>query len=347
MHASFSPSSLSIAVLGATGNVGRMVVTLLLEKGFPRERIALFASARSRGHEMSIDGATFHVNSPEDPGWHDHSIYALATDEEVSRLYVPELLKRGKWVLDSSPEYRMTESVPLVVPPVNGHLVQSHPIPQLIALANCVAAPLSMALAPLMPWGIEHVHASSYQSASGAGKAAMDELMDHTQTVHNTTSLCSQSFPRSLALNVIPQIGRILPCGKTSEESKVIAETQRILQGEFPLFVTCVRVAVRIGHCIAVWIDLRQDASREDICKAINAHSHVMTLHESDLYTTPREIENSDMISIGRFHMPSPRKVHFWVCSDNLRRGAATDLVESTLMLHSQLVASPCASCSS
>lgn len=310
---------MKIGIVGASGNVGRIITEILLQNGF--KNLHLMASAGSIG--KIIDGFSISEFSPE------NDITIFATESDVSRRYTPEVLNAGGIVLDCSDAYRMDDDVPLVVPPINGHLVDG--ASRIISHANCIASPLSIALNPLLSIGITSVHVATYQSVSGAGKAAMDELLSDTKNVINGSQrMVPQNFKKSIAFNVIPQIGGFSAQGSTSEEKKISNETAKILNTSFPTHAMSVRVPVMRGHSMCVWVDFARPCDIEEIKQVLSCASSISIC---DDYMCPADIVGHDDVFVCRIHMNTSAKLCMWVCSDNLRRGAATDIAESALML--------------
>jgi aspartate-semialdehyde dehydrogenase len=295
-----------IAIVGATGNVGRIVtqklknkaeLVLLASRDYPEEGVYKATPDRFKGMDICI----------------------FNTEADISESLIPAALEAGAYVVDSSSHYRLDPEVPLIVGPVNAHLVSKDQ--KLYAHANCLASPISIALASLVPYGIESVYVSTYQSTSGAGKKAMDECIAETESVLAHKSYQREIFKRQIAFNVIPQVSDIQEDGWTKEEHKIIHETHKILGQEFPIVATAVRVPVVIGHSISLSVRLRQQVSFE----VYNDYPGVVFLDKD--YKTPVEIEGSDMVFIGRARS-NEMGMHMWLCSDNLHRGAATDAVE-------------------
>lgn len=317
-----------IAIIGSTGNVGRKIVELIINrKDLDPALLNLFASSRSAGKQLQFGPLSFTVQDTDQCRFEDHSIVLFATESDVSRKYVPQALKAQCRVVDSSSAYRLKPDVPLVVVPVNGHLISSKT--SLYAAPNCVASPIALVLKPLHEhWGVKRVVASTYQSTSGAGKDPMDELYRLTQSHLNGEKVPSQYFPRPIAFNVIPQVDRFLEDGYSYEEYKIINEVQKIVSPEIKLTVTSVRVPVGIGHSISLSIELHKKADIEEITELLKSSPGIGL--SSNHYMTPIEAEGTDLVHVGRLRKdPSVENgIALWAVSDNLRRGAALDAVE-------------------
>lgn len=318
-----------IAIIGATGNVGRKIIEIFLERGsVEKEQLLLFASSASAGKTLKIGNHTFEVNDAEKCPFDDCSQVLLATNSEISKKYVPLAIQAGCTVIDSSSAFRLNPQVPLIVPPVNAHLI-SQECP-LYAIANCLASPIATVLKPLHDnFQATRVTATTYQSTSGAGKEPMDELYDQSELVlEQHLNVSSKYFPRQIAFNVVPQIDKILEDGFTYEEFKIIHEIQKVVSSEIKVLATAVRVPVRIGHSISLTIEFEKNFTIEPL-QEILRESKGVALSEND-YSTPIEVVGQDLVFVGRIRKdPTVQNgVVLWLVSDNLRRGAALDAVE-------------------
>jgi aspartate-semialdehyde dehydrogenase len=299
-----------IAIIGATGNVGRIVTQKLKDKA----NLTLFASK---------DYPEINVHQLTSDKMKGFDIYVFNTESDISSQNIPYALGTGAFVVDSSSHYRLDPDVPLIVGPVNAHLIQKEK--KLYAHANCLASPIALALNALKQFEIQSVLASTYQSTSGAGKKAMDECFNETKSIVNKTPYKREVFKRQIAFNVIPQVSDIMEDGFTKEEEKIAKETQKILEAVFNITATAVRVPVLIGHSISLSIQFKNTPSMSDVEKAYENIDGIQFLRHN--YRTPIEIENSDTLFIGRARI-NEMGLHLWLCSDNLHRGAATDTVE-------------------
>ena len=317
-----------IAIVGATGNVGRKVVEMLLIRGLASPlQLRLYASPRSRGQVLSLAGHDFLVAETTAASFEGQHLCIFTTESPISQTWVPLALEKGAYVVDSSSHYRLNAEVPLLIPPVNLSLV--HRNQKLYAHANCLASPIATVAAPLHRiFGLTHIEAVTYQSTAGAGKAAMEACVAETRAILAQEPYTCTAFPRQIAFNVIPQVGEIRPDGLTFEEYKIIEEIKKVVGPTLPVAATAVRVPVLIGHSIALHLEFSQDVSVAAVLEVLRKSPSVKL--STDAYSTPIEVVGSDDVWVGRVRRdPSrPRSLHLWLCSDNLRRGAATDAVE-------------------
>jgi aspartate-semialdehyde dehydrogenase len=323
----------NIAIVGATGNVGRELISLLGERKFPIKSIRAVASRASQNKEINIsDEHKVKVESIDDFDFKGMDITFLAVSSAVAAQYIEEAA-RHSIVIDKSSYSRMDEHVPLVVPEVNKADIMQYKNKNIIAVPNCVALPLSMVLGPIhSEFGIESVVVSSYQSVSGAGKKAMNELYTQTKGIYMNYKLEPEYFKHRIAFNIIPQVDSFLDDGYTKEERKVEVETQKILGAKFPISATCVRVPVFVGHAQSVDIVLEDDCNVEDIYKLLsNSPGIVVTpLSNPDQYITPIECVREDAVFVSRIRKSRSLKngVTLWIACDNLRKGAALNAVQ-------------------
>jgi aspartate-semialdehyde dehydrogenase len=317
-----------IAIIGATGNVGRKIVEILLQRNsIAPERIRLFSSARSAGQTLKILNQHFSVENVADYDFKDCYLALFATDSDISKTFAPKAMAAGATVVDSSSAYRLDPNVPLIVPPVNSELVTKSK--NLYATANCLACPISVVLKPLhAAANAIRVLASTYQSTSGAGKAAMDELQQHTKKALNGEAFQPVNFKRGIPFNVIPQVDEIRADGFTYEEFKIMEEVRKIISPNLKIAATSVRVPVMVGHSISLAIEFERELSLEEVKKILSQSSGVKV--SANDYMTPVEVEGKDDVYVGRFRKDPTTKngILLWLCSDNLRRGAALDAVE-------------------
>lgn len=323
-----------ILIIGATGNVGRRVIELILTRQLASpETLVLLASPHSAGKKLQILGQDFLVQSADDWVFSANDIAIFNTESDISARFVPLALDAGAYVIDSSSYFRLDPSVPLIVPPVNQDLICLDQ--KLYAHANCLASPISIVLAPLHRLlGIHSVNAVTYQSTSGAGKQAMDECVEETKALITSTPYQRKQFSRQIAFNVIPQVGEIREDGYTFEEYKIIHEIKKVIGQEIAITSTAVRVPVIIGHSIALTIRFSQAYTLAQIMSCLQQAPQIK-ISELD-YATPTEIVGTDQVHVGRIRrdLSAENSLHLWLCSDNLRRGAATDAIEilSTLL---------------
>ncbi len=317
-----------IAIIGATGNVGRSIVEMVLTRKLATaSQLKLYASDRSEGQTLQLAGSEFTVETTTEASFQDAHLCIFATESPVSKTWIPTALQNGAYVIDSSSEYRLNPDVPLIIPPVNLSLVRKNQ--KLYAHANCLASPIATVSAPLhRKFGISHIEAVTYQSTAGAGKAAMDECREETHAILEHRPYVRTVFSRQIAFNVIPQVGEMRADGLTFEEYKIIQEIKKVVDPQLSVTATAVRVPVLIGHSIALRLEFVKPILVADVLAALQNSPSVKL--SPDLYSTPVEVVGSDDVWVGRVRHDSsrPRDVHLWLCSDNLRRGAATDAVE-------------------
>lgn len=317
-----------IAVIGATGNVGRKIVELLIARqSCHPNQLRLFASPKSAGSKLRFGTTEFTIEDLAQYDFKDCSIALFATDSDISKIYVPKALEAGSKAIDSSSLYRLDPKIPLIAPPVNSHLITKQQ--NLYAAPNCIACPISVVLKPLHDYAVvKRVIASTYQSTSGAGKEPMDELQQQTKSLCNGEKYAPRLFPRQIAFNVIPQIDRFLEDGYSHEETKIIKEVHKIISPTIKITTTSVRVPVLIGHSISLSIEFEKSIDLKQI-KDLLLKSPGIKLSENH-YTTPLEAEGKDDIYVGRLRRDPTiaEGICLWMAFDNLRRGAALDTVE-------------------
>lgn len=337
---------INVAILGATGRVGQELIKVLEQRDFPVNEFRPLASARSKDSTVTFKGKSYSVQEPSEQAFQGIDIVLASAGAEISERLSPIAVKQGACVIDNSNAFRMDPSVPLVVPEVNGQALQGHK--GIIANPNCTTAQLVVALKPLHDAaGLKRVIVSSYQSVSGAGKEAMDELEAQTKAIMNGQEYAPQAFQRQIAFNLIPHIDKFLPNGYTKEEMKVVLETQKIL-GMPNLAVTCtaVRVPVLISHSESVLVELERPLSPQQAREALANSPIVEVWDDPDkgIYPTPIETAGEDPVYVGRIRpdTSSVNGLHLWVVADNLRIGAALNAVRiAEYMLAHDLVKTP------
>ncbi len=322
-----------VACVGATGNVGREMLNILDERSFPADEVVALASRRSVGTEVSYGDRTLKVKALEHYDFSDVDICLMSAGGSVSKEWSPKIGAAGAVVIDNSSAWRYDADVPLIVPEVNADAVAGFTKRNIIANPNCSTAQLVVALKPLHDAAtIKRVVVSTYQSVSGAGKDAMDELFSQTKAVYTSDEIVNKKFPKRIAFNVIPQIDVFMEDGYTKEEWKMMAETKKILDPKIALTATCVRVPVFIGHSEAVNIEFEKpmtpDEAREILRKAPGLL--VIDKHEPGGYATPYECAGEDATYISRIREDATVEngLAFWCVSDNLRKGAALNAIQ-------------------
>ncbi len=327
-----------IAVAGATGNVGREMLNILEERGFPADEIVPLASRRSVGTEVSYGDKTLKVKALESYDFSDTDICLMSAGGSISKEYSPKIGKQGCVVIDNSSAWRYDPDVPLIVPEVNPDAVDGFTKKNIIANPNCSTAQLVVALKPLHEAAtIKRVVVSTYQSVSGAGKEGMDELFEQTRAVFVADPISTNKFTKRIAFNCIPHIDVFMEDGFTKEEWKMVAETKKMLDPKIKLTATCVRVPVFIGHAEAVNLEFEKpitaDEAREILREAPGCQ--VIDKREDGGYVTPYESAGEDATYISRLREDPTvdNGLALWVVSDNLRKGAALNTVQIAELL--------------
>jgi len=323
-----------IAVVGATGNVGREMLTTLAEREFPADEVVAVASERSAGTEVSFgDDAVLKVQDLSRFDFTGIDIALFSPGATASAEFAPRAARAGAIVIDNSSHFRMDPDVPLVVPEVNPEAIPGYARKHIIANPNCSTIQLVMALKPLHDLApIERVVVATYQSTSGAGREAMDELFTQTRAVFVNDPLKREHFTKQIAFNVIPHIDVFMEDGSTKEEWKMMVETKKILDPAIRLQATCVRVPVFIGHAEAVTVEFGTPLEEEQARAALRKAPGVTVIdHRTDEgYVTPAECAGEDAVFVSRLRA-DPTVEHglsFWVVADNLRKGAALNAVQ-------------------
>jgi aspartate-semialdehyde dehydrogenase len=326
-------SGFKVAVVGATGNVGREMLAILAERQFPASEVVALASSQSIGREVSFGDRTLKCKALDHYDFSATDICLMSAGGAVSKEWSPRIGKQGCLVIDNSSTWRLDPDVPLVVPEVNAEAAKGFSRKYIIANPNCSTAQLVVALKPLHDFAkIKRVVVSTYQSVSGAGKDAMDELFSQTRAVFVSDPVEAKKFPKRIAFNVIPHIDVFMDDGSTKEEWKMVAETKKILDPKIKLTATCVRVPVFIGHSEAVNIEFENpitaDEAREILREAPGCL--VIDRREPGGYITPHEAAGEDATYISRIREDPTidNGLNIWVVSDNLRKGAALNAIQ-------------------
>jgi aspartate-semialdehyde dehydrogenase len=329
-----------VAVVGATGNVGREILNILAERQFPLDEVAAVASGRSTGDVIDFgdSGEELKVRNLEHFDFAGWDIALFAAGSEVSKLYAPKAAEAGCTVIDNSSFYRMDPDVPLIVPEVNPEAISGYRKKNIIANPNCSTAQLVVALKPLHDAAtIKRVVVATYQSVSGAGKRGMDELFEQSRNIFVGDSNEAGFFTKQIAFNVIPHIDSFLEDGSTKEEWKMMVETKKILDPKIKVSATCVRVPVFVGHSEAVNVEFEKELSAEDAQAILREAPGVMLVdkREDGGYVTPVEVvgEYATYVSRVRDDPTVDNGLSLWVVSDNLRKGAALNAVQIAELL--------------
>ena len=328
-----------VAVVGATGNVGREMLNILEEVNFPVDKIHAIASRKSIGQLVSFGEQTVPCEDVEQFDFSTVDVVLMSVSGSFSKEWAPKIGAAGPIVIDNSSAWRMDPDVPLIVPEVNPDDVEWAGRKNIIANPNCSTAQLVVALKPLHDRAkIKRVVVATYQSVSGAGKEGMDELWDQTKGVFVLGAGEPKKFPKQIAFNVIPFIGSFRDDGFTDEEAKMWDETHKMIDPEIKLTVTCVRVPVMVGHSEAVNIEfespLDEDEAREILREAPGLI--VVDKHEPTGYITPKEAQGEFPVFVSRIRKdPTVENgLSLWVVADNLRKGAALNAVQIAELLH-------------
>ena len=327
-----------VAVVGATGNVGREMLSILAERGFPADEVVAVASRRSQGTEVSFGDKTLKVQALEHVDFSDIDICVMSAGGSISKEWSPKIGAEKCVVIDNSSAWRYDEDVPLVVPEVNADAAAGFTKKYIIANPNCSTAQLVVALKPLHDKaGIKRVVVSTYQSVSGAGKDAMDELFTQTRAIFVSDPVEPKKFPKRIAFNLIPHIDVFMEDGFTKEEWKMTAETKKILDPKIKLTATCVRVPVFIGHSESVNIECEKPVTADEAREVLRTAPGILVIdkHEPGGYITPHEAAGEDATYISRIREDATVEngLNMWVVSDNLRKGAALNAIQIAELL--------------
>ncbi|MCG8625401.1 MAG: aspartate-semialdehyde dehydrogenase [Proteobacteria bacterium] len=330
--------SYDIAVVGASGAVGREMLKTLAARNFPVGEIFALASQNSAGKQVSFGDSKTLTLAPLDAfDFAQADIALFSAGGAVAKATADKAGEAGCVVIDNSSAFRMADDVPLIVPEVNGHLLaeyfKDNRRRNIIANPNCSTAQLVVALRPLHEaFTIRRVVVATYQSVSGAGKAAMDELFDQTKGVLMNDRPSPQFFPKDIAFNIIPHIDAFMDDGFTREEWKMVAETQKILDPAIEVVAHCARVPVFIGHSEAVFVECAEAVDEAEARRVLRRAAGISLVdkHEDGGYITPKDSVGEDAVYVSRLRRDptSPNGLVFWCVSDNLRKGAALNTVQ-------------------
>jgi len=335
-----------VAVVGATGNVGREMLGILAERDFPVDEVVAIASRRSQGTEVSFGDRILKCKALENFDFSDTDICVMSAGGAVSKEWSPKIAAAGAVVIDNSSAWRYDSDVPLIVPEVNPDAIMGFRKRGIIANPNCSTAQLVVALKPLHDRAkIKRVVVSTYQSVSGAGKEAMDELFSQTRAVFVADSVETKKFPKRIAFNVIPQIDVFMEDGYTKEEWKMVVETKKILDPKIKLVATCVRVPVFVSHSESVNIEFAEPISPDEARDILRRAPGCLVIdkHEPGGYATPYEAAGEDATYISRIRYDSTVEngLAMWIVSDNLRKGAALNTIQIAELLHKRKLIEP------
>jgi len=322
----------SIAVVGATGAVGRVFLEILEERGFPTKDIRLCASKRSVGKKLKVKGQEIAVEEATPELFSQVDIVFISASSEISRALAPVAVQQGALVIDDSSVFRMDSDVALVVPEVNASDLESHK--GIVSIPNCSTTPLVMVLKPLMMVNpVVRVIADTYQSVSGTGAAAVEELRTQSGQVLAGESVTPSAYPHQIAFNTLPHIEPFLENGYTNEEMKMVNETRKILHDDsLAVSATCVRVPVVLCHSEALHIEFANPISPAEVREILSSFPGVTVLDDpgANVYPMPVDAAGKDEVFVGRIRqdVSHPNGIAMWVVSDNLRKGAATNAIQ-------------------
>jgi aspartate-semialdehyde dehydrogenase len=336
-----------VAVVGATGAVGREMLKTLAERDFPVSGITALASGRSVGQEVSFgEKSVLKVQALERHDFKDTELAFFSPGAAVSAVHAPRAAAAGCVVIDNTSQFRMEHDVPLVVPEVNARHLKNFARRNIVANPNCSTIQMVVALKPLHDIAkVKRVVVSTYQSVSGAGREAMDELFNQTRAMFVNDPAVPEQFTKPIAFNVIPHIDAFMDDGATKEEWKMAAETRKILDPDIAVIATCVRVPVFIGHAEAVHVEFESAISVEDAIEALREAPGIQLIdkQEDGGYITPLESVGEDAVYVSRLRRDPtvPHGLAFWCVADNLRKGAALNAVQIAESLHEQGLIKP------
>ena len=320
---------LSIAVVGATGMVGREFIEILEERKLAVDQLRLFASESSEGQTIPFRGKPHRLQVLKEGCFEGIKVAFFCSDSAISKTWAPIAVSEGAFVIDKSSAFRMQEDIPLVVPEVNPHHLPRAGNPGIIANPNCSTIQLVVVLKPLHDkFKLKAVEVATYQSVSGAGKGGVEELSNQTRNLLNGKEIPPSVFPHPIAFNNIPQIDKFADNGFTGEELKMMQETQKILElPDLPITATCVRTPTFNGHSEAVWVTLDTVTDKATFIKTLTAAPGIEVIDDpaSSAYPLNRDATKQDPVFVGRIRQDpfSAKRWLMWVVADNIRKGAA------------------------
>jgi len=332
---------LRVAVVGATGNVGREMLSILAERNFPVDDIVALASVKSVGQEVSFGDKTLKIKALDGYDFKGTDIVLSSPGSKVSAVFAPKATAAGAVVIDNTSQFRMDPDVPLVVPEVNVEAIAGYTRKRIIANPNCSTIQMVVALKPLHDAAtIRRIVVATYQSVSGAGRDAMEELFTQTRGVYVNDPMRYEHFSKQIAFNVIPHIDVFMDDGQTKEEWKMRVETQKILDPRIEVIATCVRVPVFIAHSEAVFVEFEKPITEGTARKLLRDAPGISVVDHraNEGYVTPVEVAGEDNVYVSRIRK-DPTVEHglaLWVVGDNLRKGAALNAVQIAEVLASK-----------
>lgn len=327
----------TFAVVGATGMVGTTLLSILEERGVSPSSVFPLASKESSGRPVSFGmDHTLEIGPLETFDFSKVDVAFFCVSSGISERTVPKALEEGVWVIDKSSHFRLQPGVPLVVPEVNGHALKSPPKKGIVASPNCIAIPLACALKPMNDlYPIQRISVATYQSVSGAGKEAMDELYNHTKGFYTQEMPLPKAFAKPISFNVLPMIDTLCASGYTAEEEKIHFELKKILGPTLAVNVTSVRVPVFIGHAMAVSATFSEKIHVEKIASSLKKEPGIHFESNRHSFQAPLDVVGHDQVFVSRLRrdLDCPRSLSFWVSCDNLRKGAALNAVQIAELL--------------
>ena len=328
----------NIAIIGATGNVGYELLKILDEKNFPFNNIHALASRDSLGKEVSCGDRILKIEALEFFDFQKVQIVFSTSGDKISEEYVPKAVSAGAIVIDNTAFFRNNPRIPLLIPEVNPNDLKLYTDTKIIANPNCCVIPIALALKPLDNLAkIKRIIVTTYQSVSGAGKAAMDELYQQTKKKYVFGNIETDIFPRQIAFNIIPQIGSINEDYYTEEEQKITDEITKIMGSHIKSSATCVRVPVFVGHCMAINVEFEKNISVDETYHILEeADGLRVLLPEQTLnYATPLDVVGEDEVIVCRIRQDHSQKntLNMWLVADNIRKGAALNAVQIAEMV--------------
>ena len=332
----------NIAVVGATGAVGNEMIQILEQRNFPIDNLYLLASSKSKGKKIEFKEQEIVVENLAEFDFSKAHIGLFSPGGKISAEYAPKAAKAGCIVIDNTSHFRMQKNIPLIVPEVNGNVLEEFfkdsGRTNIISNPNCSTIQMVVILKPLHDKSIiNRVVVSTYQAVSGAGKTGMDELFNQTQNIYSNHEVKKEKFTKQIAFNAIPHIGAFLKNGNTEEEQKMIDETMKILDEGIKVSATCVRTAVFIGHSEAINIEFDSPINEKEAHEILSKSEGVSVIdHRKDAgYVTPVEIAGEDKVYVSRIRKDDSidNGISLWVVSDNLRKGAALNAIQIAELL--------------
>ncbi|MFV8256498.1 aspartate-semialdehyde dehydrogenase [Bdellovibrio bacteriovorus] len=323
---------LKVGVVGATGMVGQTFMNILSERSFPIEELRPFASENSLGKKIELQGQQWPCQVLKDGCFDGLDLVFFSSGDDISAEWAPKAVAAGAFAVDNSAAFRMDPNTVLIVPEVNGDLVNKDSKPQIIANPNCSTIQLVVALKPLLEkFGLEEVRVSTYQAVSGAGQGGHDELIEQTSNHPKPTD--PKTFPHTILFNCIPQIGSFNDEGYCSEEVKIMKETRKILgQKDLKVSAFTVRIPALNAHSESVWVTLNKSVSRDEVMAALSGQEGIVVQDEpkKSVYPLARDVSGKDPVYVGRVHRDpeNPKMWLMWVVSDNIRKGAALNGIQ-------------------